>query len=176
MNPSPNLIELGLYFAALSLIAIGGANTVLPDMHRQFVDIQHWMSGTEFVELVALSQAAPGPNILVVTLLGWKIAGLAGALVATAAICVPSSLLTYGVASVWNRYRHTRWHAIVHDALAPITIGLIVSGGYILIGAANHSGVAFAITTATVVIVVATEIHPLWLLGIAGVIGYAGLV
>lgn len=176
MNSSPNLIELGLYFAALSLAAVGGANAIIPDMYRQFVEVQQWMSGTEFVQLVALAQAAPGPNVLIVTLLGWKIAGLAGALLATAAMCVPSSLLAYGVAKVWDRYRHTRWHAIVRNALAPVTVGLIVAGGYILTDTAGSSWMAYAITAATTVTVVATGIHPLWLLGIAGAIGYAGFV
>ena len=176
MNDSESLAELALYFAALSLVAVGGANVVLPDMHRHFVDVQQWMSGAEFVELVAISQAAPGPNMLIVTLLGWKVAGLAGALVATLAMCVPSSLLTYGVAHVWQRYRHTPWHAVLRAALAPITVGLVLAGGYVLTESADHTWVAFAITAATVIVVVATEVHPLWLLAIAAAIGYAGWV
>jgi len=176
MNDSVDLFELGLYFAALSLVAVGGANVVLPDMHRHFVEVQQWMSGAEFVELVAISQAAPGPNVLIVTLLGWKVAGLAGALTATVAMCVPSSLLTYGVAQVWQRYRHTRWHAVLRAALAPITVGLVLAGGYVLTESADRTWVAFAITAATVIVVVATEIHPLWLLGLAGAVGYLGWV
>lgn len=176
MNDSPKLLELGFYFAALSLVSIGGANAVIPDMHRQFVELQHWMSSAEFVQLVALAQAAPGPNVLVVTLLGWKIGGLAGALIATAGMCVPSSLLTYVVARAWDRYRDARWQATLRAALAPVTVGLILAGGYVLTVNADHTWVAYAITAATVVIVVATEIHPLWLLGIAGAIGLTGLV
>jgi chromate transporter len=176
MNSPPNLLELSFYFAALSLVAVGGANAVIPDMHRQFVDVQQWMSGAEFVQLVALAQAAPGPNVLIVTLLGWKIAGLAGALAATAAMCVPSSLLAYGVSRVWDRYRHTRWHETLRTALAPITVGLVIAAGYVLTRIADDTWVAYAITATTVVIVVATEIHPLWLLGAAGMIGYVGLV
>lgn len=176
MNSPPNLLELVFYFAMLSLIAVGGANAIIPDMHREFVEAQQWMSSVEFIQLVALAQAAPGPNVLIVTLLGWKIAGLAGALLATAAMCVPSSLLAYHVARVWDRYRHTRWHGVVRQALAPITVGLVIAGGYVLTDAAGTGWVAYAITAATVLIVVATEIHPLWLLGIAGVVGYAGFV
>lgn len=176
MNDPVDLTGFALYFVALSLVAVGGANVAIPDMHRQFVDVQQWMSGAEFVELVALAQAAPGPNVLIVTVLGWKIAGLAGALIATAAMSVPSSLLAYGVARVWQRYRHTRWHASLRDALAPITVGLVVAGGYVLTDSADESWVDYAVTAVTVGAVLASEIHPLWLLGLAGAIGYAGWV
>jgi chromate transporter len=173
MNNPPNLLELGFYFAALSLVSIGGANGVIPDMHRHFVEMQYWMSDAVFVELVALAQAAPGPNVLVVTLLGWKVAGFAGAMVATVGMCVPSSLLSYGAGQLWDRYRHTRWHTALRHGLAPITVGLIVASGYVLTAIADDNWLEYAITAATVAAVLTTQINPLWLLGVAGVIGYA---
>lgn len=173
MNSSPSLSEIAFYFAALSLVSIGGANGVIPDMHRHFVETQYWMSDVVFVELVALAQAAPGPNVLVVTLLGWKVAGFAGAMVATVAMCVPSSLLTYGAGQVWDRYRHTRWHTALRHGLAPITVGLVVASGYVLTTTANDNWFEYVITAATVVAVMMTQWNPLWLLGIAGAIGYA---
>lgn len=176
MNQSPAVSELGLYFLALSLASIGGANAIIPDMHRHFVELRGWMTGTEFVELVALAQAAPGPNVLIVTLLGWRINGLAGALTATLAICLPSSLLAYTFAHFWQRFRHARWQSVVRDGLAPITVGLVLAGGYVLAQTADRSWSAYAITAATVVVVLVTKLHPLWLLGTAGLIGFFGLV
>jgi len=173
VNNSPSLLELGFYFAALSLVSIGGANGMIPDMHRHFVEAQHWMSDATFVELVALAQAAPGPNVLVVTLLGWKVAGFAGAMIATVGMCVPSSLLTYGVGQVWDRYRHARWHTALRHGLAPITVGLIVASGYVLTTTADDNWLEYAVTAATVAAVLTTRWNPLWLLGAAGVIGYA---
>lgn len=176
MNHIPSLTEIALYFGTLSLIAIGGANALIPDMHRQLVDVGGWMSGTEFVTLVALSQAAPGPNVLIVSLLGWKVAGLSGALVATAAMCVPSSLLTYAFTHFWQRFQKARWRVVVQAGLVPLTIGLILASGYVLTRAADHSWVAYAVTALTAGLVIKTKIHPLWLLSAAGLLGFAGLI
>ena len=176
MNDTPTIPGIIGYFAVLSLMMIGGAGAVIPDMHRHLVDVHHWMSDTEFVELVALSQAAPGPNVLIVSLLGWRIAGLGGALAATAATVIPSSLLAYCFARFWQRFQHAPWRKIVQTALAWVTIGLILASGYVLTRAADHTWAAFAITAATVVLVVKTKIHPLLLLAGAGCLGYFGLV
>ena len=105
MKASDTLLALALQFAGLSLVAFGGANAVIPEIHRQAVDVHHWMTDQDFASLFAIAQAAPGPNFLVSTLVGWKAAGLLGALVATAAMCAPSCLLTFWVAKVWDRYR-----------------------------------------------------------------------
>jgi chromate transporter len=176
MNASRSLTEVGLYFLTLSMVAIGGANAVIPDMHHQLVELRGWLSSGEFVSLVALSQAAPGPNVLIVTLLGWKVAGLSGALVATVAMCVPSSVLTYFFVRFWRRFQQTRWRAVVQDGLAPVTIGLILASGYVLTREADHTAAAYGVTALTAVLVMKTRIHPLWLLGVAGVLGAAGLV
>jgi chromate transporter len=97
------LLELVLVFAPLSLVAVGGANVVLPDIHRQVVQVYGWMTDADFADLFALAQAAPGPNVLVVSLIGWKVAGWTGALVAILAMCLPSSVLAYGMARAWRR-------------------------------------------------------------------------
>jgi chromate transporter len=176
MNQSPSLIEITLYFLGLSLLAIGGANAVIPDLHRHLVEVRGWMSGSEFVALTALSQAAPGPNILIVTLLGWKLAGLAGALAATAAMCIPSGLLTFFVARQWRRYEQAPWRAILKNGLAPVTVGLILASGYVLARVADHTIGAWLVTAATVTLLLVTRINPLWLLAAGAVLGYAGLV
>lgn len=176
MNDGRPLGEIAVYFATLSLIAIGGANALIPDMHRHLVDLNGWMSSKEFVSLVALSQAAPGPNVLIVSLLGWKVGGLSGALVATAAMCIPSSLLAYAFTRVWDRFRHARWRVAVQSGLASITVGLILASGFVLTRAADHNWVAYAVTAATAGMVLKTGVHPLLLLAAAGLLGYAGVL
>ena len=173
---SVSLLDIGQLFAGLSLIAIGGANALIPEMHRQIVEVQGWMSGEEFTALFALAQAAPGPNVLVVSLLGWRLAGLAGALMATAAMVLPSSLLAYGVARVWQRFRQSRASRVIQAGFAPVTVGLVLASGYVLSRAADHSWVAYAITAACALLSLKKGVHPLWLLAGAALLGAAGLV
>ena len=170
------LAQLAMDFSVLSLIAVGGAITVLPEMHRSVVEVHGWMSGARFAELFALAQAAPGPNILVVSLIGWKVAGWAGAVVATAAVCGPSCVLTFAVSRIWQRFRGARWRAGVEEGLVPVTVGLMLAGGYLITLAADHSWSGFAVTAATATVVLTTRIHPLWLFGAAGLIGLAGWI
>jgi chromate transporter len=173
---SEEIVQLAIDFSLLSLITVGGVITVLPEMHRNVVEVHGWMTGAEFAQLFALAQAAPGPNILVVSLIGWKVAGVAGAAVATAAVCGPSSILTYAVSRIWQRFRGAPWRRVVEDGLVPVTVGLMLAGGYLITLAADHSALAFAITAATAGIVLTTRIHPLWLLAAGGLLGLAGWV
>lgn len=172
-NPLP---LLAAHFAFLSLIAVGGANTVIPEIYRFAVDTHGWMSGAEFADLFAISQVAPLRAVVLISLVGWKVAGVAGGLVSTAAICGPSCVLTYGVAHVWHRMRTARWRTIVQAGLAPVTIGLTIASGYILTSAADQSWTAYAVTGATVLVLLRTELNPLWLLGAAGLLGALGAV
>jgi chromate transporter len=175
MSDNP-LAQLAIDFSILSLLAVGGAVTVLPEMHRSVVEVHGWMSGVQFADLFALAQASPGPNILVVTLIGWKVAGLAGALVATAAVCAPSCVLTFAVSQIWQRFRDAPWRIAVEAGLVPVTVGLMLAGGYLLTLSADHSLAAFAITAVTAAVVLTTRIHPLWLFVAAGLLGLAGWV
>jgi chromate transporter len=176
MSQPHTLLALALLYGHLSLIAVGGGISVLPEMQRQVVDVHGWMSSTEFAELFALAQAAPGPNILVVTLIGWNVAGLAGALVATAAMCAPCAFLSYGVAYVWDRFRRKPWRIALQAGLAPITVGLVFAGGYLVTHAAVHSVPAYGIAAATTAVVLFTRIHPLWMFALAGALGILNLV
>ena len=117
----PVLLELAAQFLLLSMLSIGGANAVIPEIHRRVVDLEHWMTDADFAQLFALSQAAPGPNVLIVSLIGWKAAGVAGALVAIISMCAPSSVLTYYVAHVWERFRDAPLRVAIQRALAPVT-------------------------------------------------------
>jgi chromate transporter len=166
---------LALHFALLSLVAIGGANAVVPEMHRLAVDSNHWMGDREFADLFAISSAAPGPNVLIVALIGFKLAGIGGALVATLAMCGPSSVLSYSVSRFWQHSQGARWQDLVRKALAPMTIGLVIASGWILGRAADTDWLGIAITAATVAALLWSKLNPLWLLGAAGVLALVGV-
>ena len=170
------LPEIIANFALLSLLAFGGANAVMPEMHRLAVDRHGWVSGPEFADLFALAQAAPGPNMMIVALIGLRAAGVGGALAATVAMCVPSSVLTFAVARLAHRFRDSPWRAVLQDGLAPVTVGLVLGSGWVLTRAADHTPVAYALTALTVLWVLGTRLSPLWLLTGAATLGIAGVV
>jgi chromate transporter len=176
MKPADTLLALGVQFAILSLFAIGGAMAVIPEMHRQAVDVSHWMTDRQFADLFAIAQVAPGPNIIVVTLIGYHVAGVAGALTATAAMCGPSCLLTFFAGRMWERFKHARWRIILQAGLVPVSVGLIAASALVLARTADISWVAVGITLATAAAGYFTRVHPLWMFGLAAVLGYAGLV
>jgi chromate transporter len=172
----PVLVELAVQFLVLSLLSIGGANAIIPEMHRRAVDIEHWMTDADFAQMFALSQAAPGPNVLIVSLIGWKVAGVTGAFVAMGSMCAPSSMLTYYVAHVWDRFRDHPLRIAIQRALAPVTVGLVLASGYVLTRATDHDWRMFAVTAATALTTLATRVHPLWLLAAAAALGALGVV
>jgi chromate transporter len=166
---------LAVQFAMLSLLAFGGANAVIPEIHRQSVEIHHWMTDSDFTSLFAIAQAAPGPNFLITTLIGWKAAGLPGALVATAAMCAPSCLLTFWVVKFWDRHREAHWRAAVSAGVAPVTVGLIFSSASVLVRAADTGWRLAIVTAASAAVVYFTKLNPLWCLGAAAVLGMLGV-
>lgn len=170
------LLELILVLAPLSLVAVGGGNSIAPELHRQSVLVHNWMSESDFANAFVLAQSVPGPNILVVSLVGWAVAGLLGALVATLAMLGPSSvlalLLTHGLRSV----RVAPWRYRMQRALSPLTIGLSLATGVVLARSADHGVVAILLTVVTVAILMTTRIHPLLLMGIGAMLGLLGLV
>jgi chromate transporter len=170
------LAELAWQFSLLSFLAIGGVNALIPEIHRRVVEMEHWMTDIDFAQAFAIAQAAPGPNMLIVSVIGWKVAGMVGALVATAAICIPSSVLTFAVAHVWDRFREAPLRAAIQHGLAPVTVGLVLASGYILARAADHTWAALAITIVTVALTLTTRLHPLVLLAAGAALGVAGLV
>jgi chromate transporter len=177
MNSGTNPIwTLAWTFGVMSLFAVGGANSALPEMHRVAVDVQHWLTDKQFADAFAISQLSPGPNVLIVTLIGYSVAGVAGALVATLAMCLPTALMAYGVSRVLTRSSHSRWPAIIQAALVPLSIGLMGASGYILARASDHTWVAAAITIGAAVVASATKLNPFWMLLAGGCLGFAGLI
>jgi chromate transporter len=163
-------------FGVMSLFAVGGANSALPEMHRVAVDVQHWLTDKQFADAFAISQLSPGPNVLIVTLIGYSVAGVAGALVATLAMCLPTALMAYGVSRVLTRSSRSRWPAIIQTALVPLSIGLMGASGYILARASDHTWVAAAVTVGAAVLASATKLNPFWMLLAGGCLGFTGLI
>ena len=171
------LVTIALRFAVLSLIAVGGVTSILPEVHRVTVDVHHWLTDAEFTQMFAIAQASPGPNMLIVALIGFHVAGLPGALVAAGAICLPSCTLAYLVERLWQRFRGTPLRRAVETGLAPITVGLMIATGWLVARGAPVSGwTGYAITGVTAVLVLATRVNPLWLFAAAGALGLLALV
>lgn len=169
------LADLALLYAQLSLMAFGGGPTVLPEMQRQIVEGHHWMSAADFAALFALAQAAPGPNMLVSTLVGLRVAGIPGAIVATLGMITPSSILTVAVLGVWDRFRDAPWRKLVQAGLVPVTGGLFLAAALLIALAADTSWALAALTAAVAAASVLTKWHPLWLLAAGAALGVIGL-
>jgi chromate transporter len=168
--------QLAREFALLGVIAFGGVNTILPEMQRQAVEAHGWMTNTQFTQLFAIAQAAPGPNFMIVTLVGWQVAGILGAVVATCALIVPTFALAYAVAGAWRRFSEARWRKAVQAGLVPLTVGLVAAGAYVLSASTLATWQQGAAMAATFLLVMFTRIHPLIPLAAAGVLGYLGVL
>jgi chromate transporter len=173
---SRTLAALAIVFGQVSLLSFGGTNSVLPEMQRQTVGVYHWLTPHEFAALFALAQAAPGPNMMVVSLIGWRVAGLAGALVSTIAVATPSSALTLLVSGVWDRFRERPWRRALQAGLMPVTAGLITASAALLIRATTLDVGLAVVTAVTTPIFLLTRVHPLLILAAAAALGAAGVV
>jgi chromate transporter len=177
MNQDANpVLTLAWTFAMMSLFAVGGANAAIPEMHRVAVEIQHWMTEKQFADAFAISQMSPGPNVLIVTLIGYSVAGVAGALVATLGMCVPTAVLAYCVSGLLRRSSRSRWPGIIQAALVPLSIGLMGASGLVLARASDRSWVAALITAVAAGLAFATRLNPVWLLLAGGCLGFAGVI
>jgi chromate transporter len=168
------LVSLGLIFCQLSLLAFGGGATTLPEMQRQVVDVHHWMSATEFSALFALARAAPGPNLIIVSLIGWHVAGWLGMLVTTLSMAGPSSMVTIATLHVWTRFKDHPWRRAVEAGLVPVTTGLVAASAVLITKAAATDWLLGAITGVCALLAVTTRIHPLWLLFAGSLVALAG--
>jgi chromate transporter len=178
------LLQIVLLFSSLSLLSIGGGNTVLPEMHYKTVRDYHWMTDSQFADVFAISQAAPGPSILIVTLIGYKagltaggeLMGVFGAILATAAMIFPAGLLVYFVVQFWERARNSPVRHAIEKGFAPLTVGLVLASGYVMSRAADQDWRAYLLTGVCTLVFVFTKINPLIVVAIAGFLGWLGLV
>lgn len=174
---------LGL-FGSLSLMSIGGGNTVLPEMHLRAVNGYHWLTDNQFADIFSISQAAPGPSILIVSLVGYAaglqvagvLGGITGGVVATVAMIVPAGVLMYLVTLSWKRAQNSKWRIAVEKGFAPLTVGLILATSLVMSRAADHDWRAYSITAVATVIFVRTETNPLIVVAAAAVLGYLGFI
>ncbi|OYU45060.1 MAG: chromate transporter [Burkholderiales bacterium PBB4] len=183
------------HFLSLSLLAIGGAITTAPDMHRYLVEERHWLTDAQFTSSIALAQAAPGPNVLFIALMGWNVgvnaaggmgvgwaaAGLGGlgVLLAMLGILLPSTTLTFAAARWGHNNRELRAVRAFKQGMAPIVIALLAATGWIL--AASHGTSLdhwplWLLTMVITLLVWKTRIHMLWLLGAGALLGALGWV
>ena len=172
-------LVLGLLgvFAPLSLVTVGGGQTVVADIQRQVVDVNHWMTSTAFLNAFAISRMAPGPGSLLATLIGWQVAGFWGAVAATLGIFGPTAVLIYGVAQLWTRYRGARWQRALEGGLRPVAAGMILAAVYVLMQTLEGGWLAQAIGLASTATLMLTRVNPLLLLvcGAGVFVGLHGL-
>ncbi len=179
--------SLFTHYLSLSLLAIGGAISTASDMHRFLVDEQHWLTDAQFNASIAIAQAAPGPNVLFVALMGWNVGlnaggmltGLLGVFTAMLGMLIPSTTLTYLAAQWGHRNRELRAVRAFKQGMAPIVVALLIAIGWVLT-AANGSSVSswplWLLTAISSLIVWRSKIHLLWLLGAGALLGWFGLV
>jgi chromate transporter len=158
------LLQLLLLFAGLSMLAFGGGAGVIPDMQRAAVDQHHWLTAPQFLDMFAISRAAPGPGSLIVLLVGLKAAGMAGAAVSFVAMFTPSCLAVHVVARYWQRAERTAWRAVVERGLAPVAVGLTFASGLSLMRGTEHGWLPWGVTIVSTALFSLTEINPILLL------------
>ena len=188
-------LALFTHFATLSLLAVGGAITTAPDMHRFLVSEQHWLTDAQFTSSIALAQAAPGPKVMFVALMGWNVGlnaggglsagwmgwvyAFSGVFVAMVGIMLPSTTLTFMAARWGHRNRELRAVRAFKQGMAPIVIALLIATGWLLI--AGHNQLAkdwplWLLALTSMLLVWKTKTHLLWILGTGAVLGAFGLV
>lgn len=170
------LLTLAGFFGILSLFTVGGGNSAVPEMHRYAVDVQHWLSDPQFADTFALAQLTPGPNLIIVTLIGFHVAGIAGALVATLAMCGPTGLFAFFVGRASDRFKGSAWHGALSRGLVPVTLGLTAASATVVATSADYSWMAACVTAATALICYFVRISPIWIFIAAAMLGLAGLI
>ncbi|MFZ4284909.1 chromate transporter [Variovorax sp. HJSM1_2] len=170
------LSSLLAVFAPLSFLTVGGGQSIVADIHRQSVNVQGWMSDAQFLDLYALSRITPGPGALLVTLVGWQVAGIWGALLTSVAIFLPSSVLVYALAHVWSRYRGKPLVRAIESGLAPVAAGLILAASCTVLRAAEGGVWAWSVAAlSTIALAAWKRLSPLLVLALGGLVFWVAL-
>jgi chromate transporter len=169
-------LQLCLLFGGASLMSIGGGNSVVPEVELQAVGTYHWLTSGQFADLFALAQAAPGPSILIMTLVGYSAAGVLGAVLATVAMVLPAALLVLVFARLWTRVQMSPWRSAFEHGLAPVAVGLIAASGIIVARGADHTLAQYVLTALATAVFCTTKVQPVLVVGLAGLVGWLGLV
>lgn len=177
MIPEGGLLgTIAVQFAIIALLSFGGANAVLPEMYRQAVQLRGWVTEQQFADMFAISQVIPGPNVMIVTLIGFHLAGLLGAVVATLAMCGPTAVLAYLLGRAWDRFKEARWRTVVESGLVSISVGLVAASAVVLTIATSVNPLAGLIVVFTAAVTYFTRWNPLWPIAVGALLGVAGLV
>ncbi|MCR4530012.1 chromate transporter [Acinetobacter venetianus] len=165
------LLTLVIVFTQLSVLAFGGGNAILPEMQHQVVTVHQWMTAEQFSSLFAMAQAAPGPNMMIVPLVGWHVAGPAGLLVTSLAKFGPSSIITIYALKFWERFKANPLRARFEKALKPITVGLVLVSAWLIADASAQNLLLVVIVILTAFLGVFKRIHPLWVMVVGAGLG-----
>jgi chromate transporter len=170
-------LALVAHLAVLSMISFGGIPTVLPDLREYLVTTHGWITDQEFANCFAVVQAIPGPNmILMMSFIGWKVGGLPIAMASAVATFGPPCAISFAVFRFWDRFRDRDWQRLVRRGLAPVTIGLVIAGGFVMAGAGAGGWPSLLVTIAAIAAMLATRVNPMWLIAAGGAIGASGLL
>lgn len=166
------LLDLAAVFSLLSILAVGGGVAVLPEMKDETVHAHAWVTADQFVDIYSLGQMAPGPNMLMVGVIGWRVAGPLGAAVVLTAFFLPASLLTLGANRLWHRFAASPWRLALQRGLAPVSIGLMAAGIVAIGKNAVNAPVPIALAVAVTAILLLRHVNPAWLILASGVVGW----
>ena len=177
MTDLAQLADLTFHLAVLSLTAIGGGVVMLaPEIERFVVATHHWITHDQFVASYAIAQAAPGPNLLFISLIGWLIAGWAGAVLATAAVLVPPALLTMALVSSGWLSTQGRWARAIREAFLPLATGFLIATAWTFANPTNSNAAHVALTAGAAVIAYRSRLNPVYLIALGAIIGVAGVL
>lgn len=165
------LLTLVIVFTQLSVLAFGGGNAILPEMQHQVVTVHQWMTAEQFSSLFAMAQAAPGPNMMILPLIGWHVAGPAGLLVTSLAKFGPSSVITIYALKFWEKFKANPLRARFEKALKPITVGLVLVSAWLIADASAQNLLLVVIVILTAFLGVFKKIHPLWVMAVGAGLG-----
>jgi len=180
MRKTINLVNV---FALLSILAVGGGTAVLPQMKYETVTLHQWLSAVQFTDLYSLGQLSPGPNMNMVIVIGYKVAGLAGAILVLIAFYLPSCTLAFAVGKIWDHFQGSPWRDAVQRGMAPITVGLMLSGVYAIGRTATfnlghsprHNLTTVAITLIVTLTLLGRHVNPALLILAGAVVGWFAL-
>lgn len=173
IDPLTRALWILLSFSGLSLLAVGGGSAVLPEMHAIVVNDQHWLDDGQFTEIYSLGQIAPGPNMTMVAVIGQHVAGVPGWIAAALGFFLPSSALAFAVNRLWHRLERWPWRSSIEAGLAPLAIGLMAAGAWLLARLAIHDAIDAGVAVATAAILLWRKVNPFWLIVAGGLLGYA---
>ena len=165
------LLKMAMIFATTALVSVGGIAAMIPEIHRQAVELNGWMTNDVFASTFAISQIAPGPNIMLMSLVGWRVAGAAGLIVATLATVVPTSLVALAASRAENKLSKAVWYSTLRKALPPIVVGLIFASGLVTGRVAVRDWITVAIALGVAAWISFSKSNPLVPLAGAVVVG-----